>query len=171
MIAVTTNVVAKIAPKDRTWEGVRAAMIQNPVAEATDAYVYGPKPLGRAFTTPPRPDDSSNPTPAQEAPSALEASLPSSPVHCSFPDQIAGWLREFPDQDALAEMRIDHEVLAAIVARTDESAIPAERVGTEYERRKTVLDITVLRHPDADHPHFKVSGIYRTGGFPLEGWC
>lgn len=149
-------------PSARTWDTVRAAMVQNPVAESFDAIAYGPKPLGRTTTTQPRPENTlGSATDDQEAiplPVGLEAGLPEYSTDASFPDQIENWIKDFPDQDTLLETRIDNAVLTSIVARTQDSVKPA-RAGAEHECRKPVIDITVLRHPDMDHPYFKVSVI------------
>lgn len=163
MIAVTTNLLAKIPPNTRTWDSVRPAMMQNPVTESFDALAYGPKPIGRTTTTQARPENTLDSTSDQQAiqpPVGLEASLPEYSTDASFPDQTANWIKDFPDRDALLEIRIDDGVLSSIVARTEESVKPAIHcAGTEYECRKPVIDITVLRHPDMDHPYFKVSVI------------
>lgn len=162
LIAVTNNILSKIPPSARTWDCVRAAMVQNPFAESFDAIAFGPKPLGRTTTTQPRPENTHDSTiDDQEViplPVGLEASLPEYSTDTSFPDQIESWIKDFPDCDALLETRIDNGILTAIVARTQYSAKPAS-AGKEYECRKPVIDITVLRHPDMDHPYFTVSTI------------
>lgn len=47
MMAVCTKLLAAIPAKDHTWHTVRAAMMQNPVTELVEAYMWKPGPLCR----------------------------------------------------------------------------------------------------------------------------
>ncbi|KAJ7827805.1 hypothetical protein B0H13DRAFT_307271 [Mycena leptocephala] len=65
------------------------------------------------------------------------------------------------DEDVLNSTKIDIKVIANIVGAAIDS-FEASFPKNEQHREKTVVDITVLRYPDIDHPYFKVYRVQLT---------
>lgn len=72
--------------------------------------------------------------------------------------QVQSWfLNLIQDQEVLNSTQIDINVLANVVARTGATIDNFETFFFKNEgHEKTLVDIGVLRFPDAEKPHFQV---------------
>ncbi|XP_024537194.1 uncharacterized protein LOC112348596 [Selaginella moellendorffii] len=139
-IAGTTDLLAKVPPKERTWEKVNSMFMQNPLVEPMgDGISRADKFLNK----------SSNDFKFDRSPDAVIVRA----VQTWFVNLIA-------DEDVLKSTKIDIEVLGRIVAQSG-AAINSFKTffANDEHHEKTIIDIRVLMYPDIQNPYFKVYRI------------
>ncbi|KAK5048602.1 hypothetical protein LTR84_005693 [Exophiala bonariae] len=141
MIAGTMKDLGRVPPNQRSWDKVISIFMQNPLLEPhSDPELVRADKFIKNSSGDFKFDGSPNAAIVQE-------------VKTWFTKLIA-------DDDVIKSTKIDVEVLAKIVAQTGATVDSFETFFAKHEyHEKTLVDIGVLRFPDAFNPYFKVYRI------------
>ncbi|TFK66461.1 hypothetical protein BDN72DRAFT_145466 [Pluteus cervinus] len=143
MILGTTKAISKIAPEDRTWKSVVAALQTNSLIEPDGEEIARSDKL------------------IKENDNFFKFSGAPDP---STVREVETWFHGLiNDSDISSATPINIEELANIVAQTGATVTGLESaIYKKEEHSKTVCDIGILRYPDIVHPFFKVYRLQLT---------
>ncbi|EPS45517.1 hypothetical protein H072_439 [Dactylellina haptotyla CBS 200.50] len=137
IVAISTKEIQKLPPSDRTFEKIRATLLQNaaiePHGDHYQAYDTFTKASNDAFRFDGSPD------------SGIVA------------DVLNFFRKLINDSDVLNSLNFDKNVVARMVAESGATVRNFETFFSANEHEeKTVLEVAVLRYPDLDHPYLKL---------------